>query len=187
MINSSINSLVLSSENLDKDYTNSELVFKEISSKKIDVTCYLNLVVPSMRCIPTSKTVFPRILHSEWVAPNCTVIGNVETQKFSSLYHGVILRGDTCKITIGKGSIIQDNTILHNSNFQTRSTAQIKIGDNVVIGVNCRINTCVIEDNVLIGDGATIHDGCHIETGAMVAPGAVILPNTTVPANQVSY
>ena len=101
------------------------------------------------------------------------------------MYHGVVLRGDTCKITIGKGSIIQDNTVLHNSNHLTKSTAEIKIGDNVIIGVNCKLNSCIIEDRVLIGNGATVHEGCHIEAGAMVAAGAVVKPNTTVPANQV--
>ena len=138
-----------------------------------------------MRCIPTSKTVFPKLIQSEWIAPNSTILGDVETKKFSSLYHGVILRGDTCKITIGKGSVIQDNSTLINNNIKTRSSAEIKIGDNVVIGVNCRINPCVIEDKAIIGNGATIHEGSLIESGAMVASGAVIRPNTKVPANQV--
>lgn len=101
------------------------------------------------------------------------------------MYHGTVLRGDTCRITIGKGSIIQDNTILHNANHQTKSTAEIKIGDSVIIGVNCKINSCIIEDRAIIGNGATIHEGCHIESGVMIAAGAVLRPNTTVPANQV--
>ena len=186
MISSKLNLLDLSYVDLVKDSISMEPVFKVIYFTRKDVIIHIYFqVVPSLRCVPTSKTVFPKILQSEWVAPNSTVIGNVETHKFSSLYHGTILRGDTCKITIGKGSIIQDNTILHNGNYQTKSTAQIKIGDHVIIGVNCKINSCIIEDNAFIGNGATIHEGSRIESGAMIAAGAVVEPNTVVPANQV--
>jgi len=135
-------------------------------------------LVPSMRCIPTSKKTFPKLLQSEFIAPNCTIIGDVETQKFSSFFHGVILRGDQGKIRIGKGTIVQDNSILHGS-------GGVKVGDKVVIGANCTINSCVIEDNAFIGNGATIHEGCVIESGAMVAAGAVVKPGTRIPANQI--
>lgn len=95
------------------------------------------------------------------------------------------MRGDTCKIQIGGKTVIQDNTILINSN-KNDSNALLTIGDRVVIGVNCRLDVCTIDDNVYIGNGATIHRGCHIQSGAMIAPGAVILPNTIVPMNQVN-
>jgi hypothetical protein len=34
-------------------------------------------IVPSLRCVPTSAGVFPKLLDSDWIAPNATVIGNV--------------------------------------------------------------------------------------------------------------
>lgn len=138
-----------------------------------------------MRCVPSSKTTFPRLLQSEWIAPNATIIGSVETGKYSSIYHGAVLRGDTCKISIGKGSIIQDNTVLHNTSLQSDPNAEIQIGNNVIIGVNVKIHPSIIEDNAFIGNGATIHEGCKVESGAMVAAGAVLRPGTVVPANQV--
>jgi len=141
-------------------------------------------VVPSTRCIPTSQYVFPKLLESEWIATNATIIGDVQTGKYSSIFHGVNIRGDTCKVLIGSKSVIQDNTILINSN-KNSSEEKIIIGDKVVIGVNCKIDICTIEDNVYIGNGATIHRGCLIQNGAMIAPGAVLLPGTIVPNNQV--
>jgi len=66
--------------------------------------------VPSLRCIAVSDSKFPKILDSDWVAPNATVIGDVHVAEGSSLWHGAILRGDTAKINIGKNSVIQDNT-----------------------------------------------------------------------------
>jgi carbonic anhydrase/acetyltransferase-like protein (isoleucine patch superfamily) len=141
-------------------------------------------VVPSQRCVPISQTKFPKLLASEWIAPNCTIIGDVTTGKYSSFYHGVTLRGDTCKITIGSKTVIQDNTIIMNSDFENKS-AEIFIGDKVLIGVNCNIDSCRIDDGAVISDGATVHKGCHIQAGAMVAAGAVIPPNTIVPSGQI--
>lgn len=52
-------------------------------------------LVPSLRCVPLSETVYPRLLDADWVAPNATVIGDVELKEGASLWHGTIVRGDT--------------------------------------------------------------------------------------------
>lgn len=138
--------------------------------------------MPSTRCIATGNK-FPKLISSEWIAPNATVIGDVETGKYSSIFHGAVLRGDTCAIKIGKKSIIQDNTVLKSSNPSRTET--IDIGDNVTIGVNCNIDVCQIEANVVVSDGATVHRGAKIGQNALIAAGAVVQPNTHVPGNQV--
>jgi len=80
-----------------------------------------------MRCIPISDSKFPRLLASDWVAPNATVIGDVHLGEGASLWHGTVIRGDQATINIGKNSIIQDNVhIGSNSN-----TGVVTIGDNV--------------------------------------------------------
>ena len=63
-------------------------------------------LVPSMRCIPISDSKYPKLLDADWIAPNATVIGDVNIKEGSSLWHGVIARGDTVSISIGKNSII---------------------------------------------------------------------------------
>jgi len=65
---------------------------------------------PSLRCIPVSKSKYPRALLSDWVAPNAVLVGDVTTGEGSSLWHGAVLRGDTAQITIGRNSFIQDNS-----------------------------------------------------------------------------
>lgn len=82
----------------------------------------------SLRCIPLNNKVFPKLLTADWVAPNATVIGDVETGEGSSIWHTVTIRGDTAKITIGKNTLIQDRTVLKSS---TKGDSQITIGDNV--------------------------------------------------------
>lgn len=64
-------------------------------------------LVPSMRCRP-SKNVYPTLGKADFVAPNSTVIGNVEIGEKSSIWYGATLRGELGKINIGNSAIIQD-------------------------------------------------------------------------------
>lgn len=52
-------------------------------------------IQPSLRCVPISAAKFPRLLSGDWIAPNATVIGDVRLGEGASLWHGVIVRGDT--------------------------------------------------------------------------------------------
>lgn len=94
-------------------------------------------IVPSLRCVPISNSKFPKTLEADWIAPNSTIIGDVELGEGSSLWHGVIVRGDLSKVKIGKNTLVQDNTVISSSDSK-----EIKIGDNVFIGPNCSIDSC---------------------------------------------
>jgi len=65
-------------------------------------------IVPSLRCVPTAAGVYPKLLSGDWIAPNATVIGDVTLGAGSSLWHNVIVRGDTATVSIGKNTTIQD-------------------------------------------------------------------------------
>lgn len=55
----------------------------------------------------------PKIHRSAWIAPNATIIGDVEIGPDASVFYGAVLRGDTNKITIGARCNIQDNSVFH--------------------------------------------------------------------------
>jgi carbonic anhydrase/acetyltransferase-like protein (isoleucine patch superfamily) len=42
----------------------------------------------------------------DWIAPNATVIGDVKLGAGSSIWHGVVIRGDTASIEIGKNTTV---------------------------------------------------------------------------------
>ena len=48
-----------------------------------------------------------------YIAPNATVLGQVELGEDVSIWFGAVIRGDVEKIIIGKGSNIQDLSVLH--------------------------------------------------------------------------
>ena len=93
--------------------------------------------MPSTRCIPLNDTVFPKLLKADFVAPNATVIGDVEIGEGSSLWFGTVIRGDTSKVKIGKNTLIMDRVHIESSKKDPNSS--ITVGDSVFIGSNARI------------------------------------------------
>ena len=118
----------------------------------------------------------PQIAADVFIAHTATVIGNVVIGAGSSLWYGVVVRGDVHEIRIGERTNIQDGTIVH----VTGGKFGTYIGSDVTIGHGCIIHGCTIEDNGFIGMGAKILDGAVIEGGSMVAAGALITPGKRV-------
>ena len=48
-----------------------------------------------------------------WIAPDATVIGDVQMAKDSSVWFNCTLRGDNEPIILGEGTNIQDISVLH--------------------------------------------------------------------------
>ena len=48
-----------------------------------------------------------------WIAPNASVIGEVNLERDASIWFNAILRADNEPITIGEGSNVQDAAIVH--------------------------------------------------------------------------
>lgn len=57
--------------------------------------------------------VAPQVSASTWVADSAQVIGRVALADDASVWFGVVIRGDTETIRVGKGSNIQDMSVLH--------------------------------------------------------------------------
>lgn len=139
-------------------------------------------LVKSLRSVPLNDKIFPKVLAADWVAPNATVIGNVNADVGSSIWHTVLMRGDTAKISVGKNSIIQDRATLKSSD---KGNGNIDIGENCFVGPNAQLDSCTLQDFAYVGMGATVHKGAVIESYAVVAAGAVVPEGTTVPTGQV--
>lgn len=124
----------------------------------------------------THRGVTPAIADDVFVAPNATIIGDVEIGAGSSIWFGVVLRGDTNRIRIGRGSNIQDNSVVHVGD----PPADVVIGDNVLIGHLAMIHGCTIESGAFIGMQAMVLDQAVIESGALVAAGSLVPPKKRI-------
>ena len=126
------------------------------------------------------QSIKPDIHPNAYVAPTATVIGDVKIRENASVWFNCVLRGDVENLDIGKGTNIQDLTLVH-----TDSGKPTHIGDFVSIGHGCVIHGCTIEDSCLVGMGSTILSGAVIGKGSVVAAGSVILENMTIPPNSM--
>ena len=122
----------------------------------------------------------PRISESAFVAPTATLIGEVSLGDSASVFYGASVRADTAAISIGEGSNLQDNVVVHaDPGYPATVGARVSVGHGAVI------HGCTIEDECLIGMSATIMNGAVIGTGSLVAAGAVVLEGTVVPARSL--
>ena len=128
----------------------------------------------------------PRIDPSAFVAPGAQVIGDVEIGPGSSVWYNCVLRGDLNHIRIGRGSNVQDGTIIHVDSGQGRGPGfPCLIGDDVLIGHLAIVHGCQLHDGAFVGMGAIVMDGCVVEGGAMLAAGAMLTPGKRVPAGEL--
>lgn len=127
-----------------------------------------------MATILPVKESFPFIDEHTFIAPNCTIVGDVTIGQHCSIWFNAVVRGDVNYIKIGNYSNIQDNVTIHGT-YQRNGT---DIGNYVNIGHNAIVHGCVIEDYVLIGMGAIVMDRAIIQSNVIIAAGAVVLENT---------
>ena len=115
-----------------------------------------------------------------WIAHDANVIGNVTLNRGTSVWFGATIRGDNEEITIGRGSNIQENSILH-----TDLGFPLKIGENCTIGHKAMLHGCTINKNTLIGMGATILNGATIGENCLIGAGALIPEGKKIPAGSL--
>ena len=116
-----------------------------------------------------------------FIAPNATIVGDVEMGDGCSIWFTAVVRGDVNSIRIGNKVNIQDGAVIH-CTFERSKT---DIGNNVSIGHNAVIHGCTLNDNVLVGMGAIIMDQAIVESNTIIAAGAVILAGTTCRAGSI--
>ena len=118
----------------------------------------------------------PRMAESAWVADSAQVMGNVELGEDASVWFGVVIRGDTECITIGRGSNIQDASVLH-----ADVGKPLTVGNNVTVGHKVMLHGCTIGDGSLIGIGAVVLNGAKIGKGCIVGAGALVTEGKEFP------
>lgn len=123
----------------------------------------------------------PAIAPDVFVAPNATVIGDTEIGARSSIWFGVVIRGDVNSIRIGSDTNIQDGSVVH----VTRAKFATEIGSGVTIGHLALVHGCRLEDHCFVGMQATVMDGCVIESRGMLAAGALLTPGKRIAAGEL--
>ena len=124
----------------------------------------------------------PAIHETAWVADNAQVLGNVQLAQDSSVWFGVVIRGDMDAISVGRGTNIQDNSVLHADHGMP-----LTIGDNVSIGHQVMLHGCTIGDGSLIGIQAVILNGARIGKNCLVGAGSLVTEGKEFPDNSMIF
>ena len=111
-----------------------------------------------------------------WIAPDANVIGRVVIGEGASVWFGCTLRGDNEPITIGAGSNVQENCVMH-----TDPGFPLTIGEGCTIGHKAMLHGCTLGQNVLIGMGAIVLNGARIGDDCLIGAGALITEGKEIP------
>ena len=118
----------------------------------------------------------PSLHETAWVADSAQVIGQVTLAECSSVWFGVVARGDTAAIHVGKGANIQDNSVLH-----ADEGMPLVIGENVTVGHQVMLHGCTIGDGSLIGIQAVVLNGAKIGKNCLVGAGSLVTEGKEFP------
>lgn len=117
---------------------------------------------------------------STWIAPTADVIGDVTFAANTSVWFGTVIRGDNDPITVGEGTNIQDNSVLH-----TDVGAPMNVGKRVIIGHKVMLHGCDIGDGTLIGIGSIILNGAKIGKNCLIGANSLIAEGKVIPDNSM--
>ena len=120
--------------------------------------------------------VSPTIAESAWVADSAQVMGRVDLAADTSIWFGVVIRGDTESISIDEGSNIQDGSVLHADIGQS-----LRVGKHVTVGHKVMLHGCTIGDESLIGIGAIVLNGAKIGKNCLVGAGSLVTEGKEFP------
>src|SRR6187402_2958719 len=91
----------------------------------------------------------PKVASSAYIAPNATLVGDVEIGENASIWFGVILRGDGPGIRVGENSNLQDGTF---------------------VGMHSTVlDGAVVETEAMVAAGAVVTPGKIVRRGELWA------------------
>lgn len=118
----------------------------------------------------------PIISSDVFLAPNASIIGNVEIQSSASVWYGAVVRGDTAPIEIGERSSVGDRAVVRGAS---------RVAQSALVGPGAIIDGADIGAGAVVGAGAVISKGVVIGAGSVVRPGSYLLQGVKVGEGEV--
>jgi phenylacetic acid degradation protein len=126
------------------------------------------------------ENTIPIIAKTSYVHPHAAIIGYVEIADDCFIGAGAVLRGDFGKISIGRGTSIQENSVVH-----VGEEGMVSIGNNVIIAHGAILHDTTIRSYVLVGMGSILMAGVFCEDHVMIGAGSLVKENFHIPSHVV--
>jgi len=127
------------------------------------------------------KEYVPRAESALFVAPDAWITGRVVLEEDVSVFFHASLRGDIEPIRVGRGSNIQESSILH-----TSEGTPCTVGSNVTVGHNAILHGCTVSDHCIIGMGSTILDAAVIGEDCIIGANSLVTLRCVIPAGSLA-
>ena len=119
-------------------------------------------------------------IDNAYLADTARVRGEVTLGRDANLWDGVCIRGDVAPVSIGAGTNVQDNAVIH-----CDAGVPNRIGSGVTIGHAAVVHGAEVGDGTLIGMGAVVLGRTRIGKNCLIAAGALVPPGMEVPDGMV--
>ena len=118
----------------------------------------------------------PTVDATAFVAPDATLVGDVQLGPQASVWFQAVARGDNEPIRIGARSNVQESAVLH-----ADPGYPLTIGERVTVGHQAMLHGCSIGEGSLIGIQAVILNGARIGKHCLVGAGAIVTERKEFP------
>ena len=173
----------------------------QLGDELCEVTEVIDLLPPRgdfaylhVTCRPVQKTIAvgddatvdvtyrPKNIHpTAYVAPNATLVGEVNVAAEANIWFGCVLRGDNAPIIIGTRTNVQDLTVIH-----TDAGEPCTLGEEVTIGHRAVLHSATVEDGALVGIGAIVLNGAVVGREATVGASALVPEGMIIPSRHLA-
>jgi carbonic anhydrase/acetyltransferase-like protein (isoleucine patch superfamily) len=118
----------------------------------------------------------PIVAAGVFIWPDAVVIGDVVLLEGANIWPGAVLRGDVERITIGRQTSFQDNSVAHSD-----PGFPVDIGPSCIVGHGVIVHGARIDEGCLIGMGSTLLNGSVIGARSIVGANALVTQGKKFP------
>jgi len=118
----------------------------------------------------------PNVHPDAFVAPTATLIGDVTVEKGASIWFGVVLRADICRIIVREGANIQDNSVVHGG-----PDTVVEIAAGATVAHSCVMHGARLGEKSILANNSTMLDEAVVGDGTMIAAGSTVAAHAEIP------
>ena len=134
-----------------------------------------------MAILKEYRGLYPKVGNNVYLADDVVLIGDVTIEDDCSIWWGSVLRGDCGALVIGRGSNVQDGSMIH----ATAGHSTVRLAENVTVGHHAIIHGASVDEGALVGMKSTLLDLARIGAFSIVAAGSVVPEAMEVPADHL--
>jgi carbonic anhydrase/acetyltransferase-like protein (isoleucine patch superfamily) len=117
-----------------------------------------------------------------YIAPSVKIYGKVFIGAYTSIWDGVVIRGDMAPIEIGESTSIQENSVIH-----VDTDVPVHIGNYVTVGHGAVVHGAKVRDNCIIAIRTVLLNLAEIGEYSIVGAGSVVMERVIIPPNSVVF